>query len=72
VDNVATGWEFGGELCQALGIDAAEKRVTNIIIESPSADVVHVTIERLLADEEAQEVINLVERYNLVRVDDTG
>lgn len=63
-----SGFEFSERFLNALGI--SNERVANIYLDILPGGPVIVTIERVLYDDDADKVVDLVKEYKLVKVSD--
>lgn len=63
--NPITGYEIGAKLVKALGLEG--KRVSKVDLHFECDQLVTVTVERAMFDEEAMEVVKLLDEYCLVK-----
>jgi len=59
-----TGRNIGPEICKALGIEG--QRVRAIDIHIAAGQIVTVTVERLMNEDEGERLIPVLDRYELV------
>jgi hypothetical protein len=61
---VVNSRNFGMELCKVLNLDP--KKTRTITIVSPVEDFVHVTVEQMLLEDEADKVIELIMKFKYI------
>jgi len=64
----ATGTDFGGELCKALGIEMSE--VTRIILDVRAGQLAEIGVVRLLKSDQGERINEVISHYHLVKVQD--
>ncbi len=67
------GRDFGHEVVKALGLDS--QRVRSLTLNIAPNHAVLLTVERYVLDDETKEMLLLLEKYRLVKIDevpDTG
>lgn len=57
--------DFGMELCRILKLDP--KKTRTITIVSPIDDFVHVTVEQMLLEDEAEKIIEVIMKFQYVK-----
>lgn len=60
----ATGRDFGGELCKALGIDMG--RVSHMKVEVDAGGIAEVEVTYFMLEEQGEEMVDVMKRYALV------
>jgi len=65
------GWEFGNEICEALGQPIGEDGygVKGVVITVPDDDVITVTIERHVRRDEMRWLLAQLDRFALVPIE---
>jgi hypothetical protein len=61
---VSSSNDFGLKLCEILKLDPRKTRTITII--SPMDDFVHVTVEQMLVEDEAEELIKVLMKFQYV------
>lgn len=67
---VAFGIDVGPAVCAALGLDG--ELVTKLSLAITANEIVTVTIERCVAEDEAADLVTLLDRYALVELEEEG
>lgn len=62
------GRVLGEQVCVALGLEP--RTVSRIVIDLAAREMATVTVERFVMDDEVAGIVELVEQYKLVPVDD--